>query len=149
VSKDPEDGRRRLLLPLENNLAPDTTGLAYTIETLTPGGPPVVRWSPKTIPISAESVVGSPRRPDGRPDHQRHEAMAWLQNKLAGGPCAADLLQVLATADGINERTLRRAFQELHGEAVRTGFGPNGHWSWKLPSIDGQNPGGKFLAIYG
>jgi putative DNA primase/helicase len=146
VSRDPDDGRRRLLLPLKNNLAPDATGLAYTIETLAPGGPPVVRWSPETIQVSAETLVGSPHRTEGRPDHERQDAIAWLHDKLAAGPCSAEILQVLATLDGINPGTLRRAFRDLRGEAVRQGFGPGGQWSWKLPTIDAQNPGGEFCA---
>jgi hypothetical protein len=49
-------------------------------------------------------------------------------------------------AHGINERTLRRAFRELRGEAIKVGEFPFGEWKWKLadgscptPSEDVQN----------
>ena len=143
ISKDPDDPRRRLLLPLKNNIAPDTTGLSFTIEQLAPDGPPVIRWSPQTIPVTAESVVGNARRP-GRPDEERQAAVKWLRQVLSKGPRLSTDVRTSAAEHGFNLRTLTRAFRDLDGQAFRTGFGLLGEWSWKLPTIEGQNPEGEF-----
>jgi hypothetical protein len=50
-----------------------------------------------------------------------------------------------ADAHGIGYTTLRRAFRDLRGEAVRHG-GSTGQWNWKLPVKGAQNPGGEFWA---
>jgi hypothetical protein len=133
VAKDPRSAQRRLLLPMKNNLAPDVTGLAFTIESQAATTVPAIHWSPDPVASSAESIVGN-SRPRGRPDHQREDAMDWLKSRLASGPApAADVLEE-ADGHGINKETLRRAFRALRGEAVKDGFGPFGQWLWKLPA---------------
>jgi hypothetical protein len=135
VVKDPRSARRRLLLPMKNNLAPDVTGLAFTIESQAATNEPTIHWSPDPVAGSADSIVGS-ARPRGRPDHQREDAMNWLKSRLAGGP--APVTEVLEEADahGINKQTLRRAFRELRGEAIKAGFGSFGQWLWRLPAAN-------------
>jgi hypothetical protein len=145
VAKDPKSPQRRLLLPLKNNLAADTSGLAFTIESHATSNQPVIHWSPDPIAISADTIVGN-ARPNGRPDAEREDAMEWLRKRLANGPAPSSDIQEEAVAHGINERTLRRAFRELRGEAVKVGEFPFGQWKWKLPDSscptpyeDGQN----------
>jgi putative DNA primase/helicase len=57
VCKDKDDPRRRLLLPVKNNLASDTSGLAYTIEPHGPSGEAVVCWSASAVDIPADSAI--------------------------------------------------------------------------------------------
>jgi hypothetical protein len=45
-----------------------------------------------------------------------------------------------AAAYGFRLITVRRAFRDMGGEAVRLGFGPLGQWYWRLPGIGDQNP---------
>ena len=78
ITKDSENRDRRLLMPLKNNLARDVTGLAFTIESPSHGGQPIIRWSPDPIDISADNVVDI-ARPRGRPDAERQDAIDWLQ----------------------------------------------------------------------
>ncbi|MEX2310761.1 MAG: AAA family ATPase [Pirellulales bacterium] len=145
VCKDPADPNKRFFLPIKNNLAPDVTGLAYTIESSATNRTPVIRWSPDAVNITAETLVGT-ARPTGRPDDERQQAINWLQSRLSNGPCATRELRQEADAHGIGYGTLRRAFRELRGEAVRKNRFPTAPWLWKLPGTDAQNPGAEFCA---
>ena len=122
VAKDPKSPKRRLLMPLKNNLAADVNGLAFTIESHATTSQPTIHWSPDPIAISAETIVGN-ARPRGRPDAACQDAMDWLRKRLANGPAPARDVQEEADAHGISKPTVRRAFRELRGEAVKTGFG--------------------------
>jgi hypothetical protein len=145
LAKDPADANKRLFLPLKNNLAPDVAGLAYSIDSSGDERIPVIRWSPEPIAVTADTFVGA-TRPNGRPDDERQHAIRWLRDRLSDGPCATRELRQEADAHGIGYATLRRAFRELSGEAVRKGPFPFGQWKWKLPGVDAQNPEGKFCA---
>ena len=56
VTKDEHNPQRRLFLPVKNNLAQDTTGLAYTVVTA-PNGAPVMAWEPDPIVITADEAL--------------------------------------------------------------------------------------------
>jgi hypothetical protein len=135
VSKDPRAAQRRLFLPLKNNLAPDTSGLAFTIESQPATNHPIIQWSSEPVSISAETIVGN-ARPRGRPDAACQDAMDWLRRRLAKGDAPARDIQEEADAYGISKATIRRAFRELGGEAVKTGFGIFGEWVWRLPNVN-------------
>jgi putative DNA primase/helicase len=138
VAKDPKPPQRRLLLPLKNNLAADVNGLSFTIKSDGTSSQPIIHWSPDPIEISADSIVGN-ARPRGRPDAACQDAMDWLRNRLANGPAPARDVQEEADAHGISKATVRRAFRELRGEAVKTGFGLFGEWMWRLPRASPPN----------
>jgi hypothetical protein len=135
VAKDPKQPQRRLFLPLKNNLAADTSGLAFTIESDPTTSQPIIHWSLEPIDTSAETIAGN-ARPRGRPDTESEDAKNWLRNRLANGPAPARDVQEEADAHGISKATVRRAFRELRGEAVKTGFGIFGEWMWQLPSAN-------------
>jgi putative DNA primase/helicase len=143
VCKDPEDADKRLLLPLKNNLAPNASGLAYIIESSDDGRAPKIRWLPDPVTVTPDNI-SEVARSVGRPDVERQHAIGWLQERLATGPRPTRDIKQEAEANGICQRTLRRAFRELSGEAVRQGPFPFGQWTWKLPGVDGQNPVGEF-----
>ncbi len=179
-SNEPAHASRRLLLPIKNNFAPDTTGLAFSIDSplpLPPGegrgegregrgeeskGPseksspriqtasmPTVEWSPEPIDMVADSVAFVPiNRRSGRPDVERQEAVRWLRQQLAAGVRPSVDVEACATANGFKDDTLRRAFRELGGEAVRVGFGPLGEWFWRLPGIGDQVPQPTFADLW-
>jgi hypothetical protein len=85
VAKDPKQPQRRLFLPIKNNLAADTSGLAFTIESDAMTSQPIIHWSPEPIDVSAETIAGK-THPGGRPDAEREDAKDWLRNRLANGP---------------------------------------------------------------
>jgi len=145
IAKDPADANTRLLLPLKNNLAPGAKGLAFTIESPEAGRAPIIRWLPDTIDARADAVL-APSRHRGRPDDERRYAINWLRAHLAAGPSPARVVRKDADAHGIGYTTLRRAFRDLRGQAVRHGDLSSGHWKWKLPDEGAQNQGGEFWA---
>lgn len=149
VTRDPTCAERRLFIPIKNNLARDVTGLAFTIESDLVSGQPIIRWSPDPIDTSAESVIGN-AHPRGRRDEELQRAIDWLQSRLATAPCPTKQLKEEAEAHGISYGSLRRAFVQLRGVAVREGSFPHGHWTWKLPAVDAQSTlGGEFCAPTG
>lgn len=133
VCRDPQKPHRRLLLPLKNNLALDAAGLAYTIEPLGPNGVPVICWSDDQVTIRADQALADSPRPAPR-DGERREVAEWLRKFLVDGPKSASDVRVAAEANGFSYATLRRAFRELGGEAIRTNDGMNVSWLWQLPA---------------
>jgi hypothetical protein len=115
VVADPDDDARRLFLPVKNNLA-QTTGLAFR---LVDGK---VEWEASPVLISVDDL-------DADSDCPRDEAKRWLESALLGGPAEAKSLLKRAKADGISERTLRRAKKELRVESTRL----SDEWVWSLP----------------
>ncbi len=146
VCKDPEDeaGRRRLMLPVKNNLGNDETGLAYRLMAPEPGAIPHVLWEPEPITTSADDALARPKeRPGPKPD-AADRAEAFLRKHLAEGPQpAAELTETAHDEHDISERALRRARKALEVTAYRET--PTGPWWWKLPddSPGGQVPGGQ------
>jgi len=157
---DPDKRDRRLMLPIKSNLAGRAAGLAYTIEPSVPSNaqqpetgtvqgagsaspetdpntnaPPIIRWHPEPIKVSADDGLRGRVRSGGRPSDEREEAARWLEKTLAPGLRGTCDLEAEAVAHGFRLVTLRRAFRDLGGEAFRLGgVRPLGHWFWKLAS---------------
>ncbi len=146
VCKDPADPNNRFLLPLKNNLAPDVTGLAFTVEASGETRTPVIRWSPEPMNLSVDTHFASVRA-TGRPDDERQHTIEWLRERLSNGSRATRDLRDEAEANGISYGTLRRAFRALGAEAKRVGPFPFGEWHWKLPGVDAAKCRGGVLRI--
>jgi hypothetical protein len=144
IVRDSAEPNRRLLLPLKNNLAPATKGLAFTIET-SPTNAAAIRWLPDTVETTAEIALAAPRL-RGRPDVDGEFALTWLQERLASGPSPSREIRKAADANGIALGTLRRAFRKLAGIAFQPKGITNGPWMWKLPGPDAQKPADHFCA---
>lgn len=138
VAKDPESAERRLFVPVKNNLADDTSGLAFTIESGSSGSAARIRWSPEPVSATADTVVSYSRR-NGRPDDERKHAKLWLRERLASGPRTVKEIRGEADVNGFSPNTLRRAFRELGGKPIKESTA-NGPWLWRLPVEDTQNP---------
>lgn len=82
--------------------------------------------------IGAEDIVA-----DRETRSARDEAVEWLGELLASGPIAAKDGQRQAHADGISERTLKRAKAALGviSESNRSDSTISG-WTWRLPDPD-------------
>jgi len=120
VGRDPDDDERRLFLPIKNNLA-QSNGLAFTLESAS-NGVGRVAWDSSPVFVSADEIDDADQSPRG-------EAIDWLRGLLADGPQPSPTILARAQADGISEKTLRRAKKELQVTAKRIGQG----WVWQLP----------------
>ena len=88
-----------------------------------------VSWEGDSV-LSADGLLNSPG------ETKRDAAAEFLEGLLADGPMPASEVKEEAEAEGISERTLKRAKQELGVEAVREGrSGEIGGdlWCWRLP----------------
>jgi hypothetical protein len=132
VSKDKDDGTRRLLLPIKNNLAPDTGGLAYRIESVEADGCPVVAWEPEPVSLSADDALSNRDAGGGRTE--REDVAEWLTELLAGGPRPACDVEREARAAGHSMATVRRAKAAIGVKSRKCAFG--GGWEWALPPQD-------------
>jgi hypothetical protein len=127
VTKDGDDQHRRLFLPLKNNLAPDSSGLAYRVESAEDGQARVV-WEPDAVDITAaEAMVVE----DEEARTTRQEAMDFLEDELRFGPVEQAKVMKAARAAGISEKTLRRAKSKLGVLSEKASFA--GVWRWRLP----------------
>jgi hypothetical protein len=137
VAKDRDDPRRRLLLPIKNNIAPDTGGLAYTIEPVGVGGCPVVAWNPDPINLSADDALSNGRG-EGEARTERDDAAGWLTDQLADGPRMVRDIERESREAGHALGTLRRAKAALGVVSRKPAFG--GPWEWSLPIEDAHTP---------
>lgn len=130
VTKDKDDPRRRLLLPIKNNLAPDTGGLAYRIEARGINGCPVVVWEPDAVQLSADDALAV-HHEDAGERTERDDAAEWLAAQLAHGSRPARDMERDAKDAGYSLATIRRAKAAIGVKSIKSAFG--GHWEWGLP----------------
>jgi RecA-family ATPase len=125
--------RRRLLLPLKNNLASDSAvGLAFTIEGYGPNGAPVVCWEAEPVTTTVDEALAVEPRKRGPSAGDREYAEAWLRSTLANGPrLVQDVTDEAVNAKGITKRTLERARQAIGVVAYRNEN--RGPWFLALP----------------
>ena len=149
IRKDPKDAQCRLLLPVKNNLGSDVGGLAYRVEPVGFEGAPVVVWSNEVVYDTAD-ILAAP----GRPATEREEVARWLREFLDDGPQPSAEVIAAAGANGYSAATVRRAFRELRGQAIKEG---RSRWLWTLPANgsavvasleDAQNPQAGILSAF-
>ncbi|MBI5864556.1 MAG: AAA family ATPase [Planctomycetes bacterium] len=134
VVRDDEDetGRRRLFLPVKSNLSPDETGLAYALEPV--GQTARVAWESGAVSVRADDALGGGRKAVVRDDATQFVIDTITAN---GGDILSDDLSSAAEAEGISERTLRRAKKAVTESYKEKGRG--GRWRCKLKG--GQEDG--------
>lgn len=138
-ARDPKIPRRRLMLPVKNNLAADVPGLAFTIEPVGVNAAPVVCWEAEPVTMSIDAALTGSRQRVGRRDIERQQAIEWLREQLAAGPQSANDIRDAADAHGFSYATLRRAFRALGGKSSKCRGEEHGGWMWQLPSSAGQD----------
>ena len=136
VEKDPddEDERRRLLVPLKNNLGDDSTGFAYSIETvnLTPEiETSRVRFEGPVQMKAAELLQR--QSSDSEQRSLTDDATDFLEMYLAAGAQLSKDAIRAADADGHTPKSIRRAREKLRVIVVRTGSGKAHASTWELP----------------
>jgi len=110
VAEDPEDGRRRVLAQVKNNLAVPQPSLAFEVVPAE-GGAPALNWL-GPLPLTADDLLTQGRR-RGRQRRERGNAFAFLAQLLAAGPLPVREVWERATQEGLSRATLRRAKGEL------------------------------------
>ena len=127
VVADQDDAKRRLLLPIKNNLGDDSTGLAYRIQ-VRPGvlEAPFIYWEPEPVTVSADEVMNS----EGSGHTALDDAIEWLEDALAYEAVGVKELQKEARDAGHAWATVRRARDRLGVTSEKAGF--TGGWKWRL-----------------
>jgi putative DNA primase/helicase len=135
VAKDRGDERRRLVMPIKNNLTARAPVLAFRLDD---GGRLV--WEPGTISgVDVEAVLaGSARNSlvEGSDEPSKVDAaVAFLEEVLGPGPMHQEEVKRLAAERGIAERTLCRAKKKSLVSSERVGeFDDRDEWQWCLPA---------------
>jgi len=131
--EDDETGRRRLFVPVKNNLGGDETGLAYALEPV--GQTARVQWESDPVTVRADEALEG----GGRKAKVQHDARQFVIDTITanGGDMLSDDLSEAAKEQGISERTLRRAKKAVAESYKEKGRG--GRWACKLKG--GQQEG--------
>lgn len=122
IGEDPDAPERRLFLPVKNNLG-KATGLAYRL--VGDNQATRIEWDTEPVLITADDLD------DDRERTPLEEAKAWLIAQLADTPVPSASVLKKAKADGIAERTLKRAKADLKIVSEREGK----VWVWRLPGM--------------
>lgn len=128
VTKDKDNPLRRLFMSSKNNLAKDSTGLAYSVVTAE-NGAPVVNWEQEPVEITADEALAQPESSGERTDTDW--AINFLQDCLASGPKQASEINKEARVAGVKDKPLRRAREKLGIKPRKSAF--SGGWEWALP----------------
>lgn len=137
VAKDRSDPGRRLLLPMKNNLAADTGGLAFRLVAAEAGSTPVVQWEAEPVDSTAEEALAYEAPGERRSCVER--AVDWLKDVLGSGPVPAQAVIAAAEAAGISGKTLDRAKGALGVVSRKTAV--RGGWNWHLQECQSQGFG--------
>ncbi len=143
VEKDPddEDERRRLLVPLKNNLGDDSTGFSYSLETvqLTPDiETSRVRFG-GTVQMKAAELLQR-QSSDCEQRSLTDDATEFLETYLEAGAQPSKDAMRAAEAEGHTPKSIRRAREKLRVVVRRAGSGKQHTSTWELPSnaLDGE-----------
>lgn len=126
LAKSDDAPERRVLLPVKNNLGPDTYGIGYSLRT-TEAKVPYVEWLPEPVQQSADEILKS-----GLDDQRTatEDCMEWLGAVLSDGGVKASEVMNAASEHGFTPKALRRAREKL---GVRTDkAGVRDGWIWSL-----------------
>ena len=91
-----------------------------------------VSWGTQTINESADDAIAAVTPGGSDKASALGEATEFLEGLLAAGPVAADEVWSAAKANGIADRTLKRAKKEL-GVVAKHSPELDGGWEWILP----------------
>jgi putative DNA primase/helicase len=138
VVKDPENGIRRLLLPLKNNLGNDQTGLAFSVQSAQVKSAAglidtsFVAWESSAVTVTADEAMIPQGDLEGHSEID--DAKEFLRELLVDGPVSSKQIRTDIEGAGHSWRTIQRAKKALGLEAMKDGM--KGAWKWKLPTKD-------------
>ena len=129
VTKDQNNPDRRLVMPLKNNLAKDSTGLAYSVITAE-NGAPVIVWELDPVMMTADEAL-APAESSEEKIGTNWPEMA-LQDVRRNGPVSVSVaIKEVKQAGGITDKMLRTAREKLGIKPKKAGFDKG--WVWSLP----------------
>lgn len=114
VGKDPENPRRRMILPAKINIAPEVAGIAYTIESDGEDEPPFVHWDGNPVDLTGdtylelEAKIAAAKGKEGD-DGELARAEQLIRQQLKDGPLPSKELDSARQANDISPSTFRRA----------------------------------------
>ena len=129
VVKDPDDKRRRIVLPVKSNIADDQSGLAYRIGE-TEDHIAQLEFEPEAVSMSIDDLFNNSGYGE-----QIGNAEDLLTEMLTNGAKWQKDIEREADRRGITEKTLRRAKKELGVLSDQA----KGKWFWKLKKSDGHS----------
>ncbi|HUY35734.1 MAG TPA: AAA family ATPase [Pirellulales bacterium] len=137
VANDHQEPGRMLLLPVTNNLAPQTPGLGFRLASATAGAAVVV-WEQEPLGVTAAEVMAPGA---GWVERRRDQDVAaeWLLTALDSGRIASNDLFRQAAECGIAVKTLRRAATQLGITPYKESF--HGGWFWSAAASEGEEQG--------
>jgi hypothetical protein len=134
IVRDAEERRRRLMVPVKLNLAPDGDSLAFDIEN---DGRLV--WNPTPVAVDSDEAMA-----EERGGKKQRAAAERLREFLAGGWRRASEVFAMAEREGFSEGTINRAADALGVESMRRGGKDGGFWIWTMDGTPGgQEAGGR------
>lgn len=139
VVKNRNTPARRLLLPLKNNLAKDTGGLAFSVQGVSLESEietSRIVWESEAVTITADEAMNG--QAEGEQSSDREEARRFLVELLGGGPRAVKEIREDAKEAGIAWRTIERAKKDLGVKAKKSGATEG--WFWILANTANDTP---------
>ena len=138
VSRDEHDHERRLMLPIKNNLARDTDGLAYSLYAAEGAVTPCVAWEGETVAMIADDALNA--SDDGAGKTAVEQAAEWLRDLLTAGPIKPAEVIAQAGDAGYSESTVQRAKRRASVESIAERDDDNKMtgWAWRLKEPDSQ-----------
>jgi hypothetical protein len=141
VERDKADPSRRLFLAVKNNLAPEQSGLAFTMVD----GRIVFEDAPVYTRADDALADEPPATPGPKPE-ARNAACEWLQELLADGPIPVGddkkpepgTVRAEAQEAALSWATVRRAADLLGIKSERCQF--TGKYQWRLLKLVAQEP---------
>ena len=119
------------MLSVKNNVAAETTGMAYVIRD------GLVCWEKAPVTIDVDEAFrqetgGSSDRDD------TVDVKSWLTELLQYGPVPAREITEAAKENGFSIKSMRRALRQLGGRARKASYG--GGWVWMLANQEPPQP---------
>jgi hypothetical protein len=135
IAEDLDDAKRRLMLPLKNNLVAESDGLAFRLVPKRENGVGEVQWEVGRETRSLKEVLEANYFrcvPDRSPEFAERFPTRWLREQLLHGPMSYVELSSYAAQFGLTPHQLRRAARQLDVVKLKSGFREG--WVWQLPS---------------
>lgn len=134
VIRDPNNDARRLVVPVKNNLASDTSGVAYSIRD-SGNGVPVIEWDQEPVIVPRDQILSGSDSSEER--SQTEWAMEIVSEALADGPVLYQAALAEAAKYKVSPKVFRIAGERL-GVIHKKKKSKNGPWLIALPKHDGH-----------
>jgi len=133
AGSDPDNPKRRYLMPVKQNICAPAATLAYSIQPTgdDDGDSTRFEWDREPVTdVNADQILAG-RTVSGDEQSDRQNAIAFLQQLLADGPVPADEVEKQSKRAGFCMATLQRSKRSAGAASEKVGFRP-GKWMWFL-----------------